>query len=309
MSNTTADMGAVMRRLAVDAMTSEVLRALAGQSVPCIVLKGAALQQRLYGSAALRPYGDADLLVAPSEVERAGAALASLGFELRFDPRNHPLRIPDPHAQDWIRGGDAVDLHWRLPGAGADGERTWRALAAHTRPLVVGGAPGVALDDAGIALMLALHAAHHGAGVPKPLRDLELGLERIPADAWRDAAALAREIDAIDAFAAGLRAVPAGEVRAHDLRIGPPRAPAARLKAGTPPPAGLAVLHVLETPWREGRARALLDALFPSRQFMRDWFPLARRGRTGLALAYATRLLTRARQLPSALAAARSARG
>jgi hypothetical protein len=175
--------------------------------------------------------------------------------------------------------------------------------------MTVGGTEAMTLDDTGTALMLALHAAHHGAGVTKPLRDLELGLARIDRGAWVEAASLAVALDAAEAFAAGLPTVRAGVAMAAELGLPAPRSAKARLKAGGPPPAGLAVLFVLDTPWREGRARVLIDALFPSPRFMRAWFPLARRGRAGLALAYATRLVTRARQLPAALAAARRARG
>src|SRR3954470_16247013 len=156
-----ADSAAAMRRLAVDAITAEVLHEFASEGIGTVLLKGLVLQRRLYGDGTLRPYGDADVLVAPSDLERAGAVLARLGFELGFDPLAHPLRMPGAHAQEWRRGRDAVDLHWLLPGAEAGGEATWRALAPHRRAIAVGGEPTAALDDAGIALMLALHAAHH----------------------------------------------------------------------------------------------------------------------------------------------------
>ena len=305
---TAADAATTMRTLAVDAMTSEVVHELEREDISSVLLKGLALQRRLYGDGTLRPYGDADVLVDPRELRRAGRVLADLGFELGFDPLEHPLRMPGAHAQEWRRGHDAVDLHWRLAGAEAGGEATWRALLRHRRTITVGGKPAATLDDAGTALMLALHAAHHGLALAKPLHDLELGLEAIAPGDWAAAAALALEIDAGDAFAAGLSLVPAGERCAVELRLPPPRSATVTLKAGHPPPAGLAVLHILETPWRAGRARVIRDAIAPSPEFMRAWFPRARTGRGGLALAYAARLVKRGRQVPAAIVAARRAR-
>src|SRR5690348_9309849 len=115
MQITGADRQAAMRRLAVDATASEVLGGLASDGIESVLLKGLALQRRLYGDGALRRYGDANLLVAPAELARAGGVLSALGFELAFDPLEHPLRMPGAHAQEWRRGRDAVDLHWRLP--------------------------------------------------------------------------------------------------------------------------------------------------------------------------------------------------
>src|SRR4051794_21121811 len=303
-----ADSAAAMRRLAVDAITGLVVHEFAREGIAAVLLKGLALQRRLYGDRTLRPYGDTDLLVAPSELARAGRALERLGFTLGFDPLMHPLRMPGAHAQEWRRGRDAVDLHWRLPGAEGDGEATWRALAAHRCPIAVGEQPAITLDDARTALLLALDAAHHGEPAGKPLRDLALGLESIAVAHWVEAAMLAAEIGARDAFAAGLRLVAVGEGRAAELRLPAARSATVRLKAGTPPPSGLAVLHLLETPWRAGRARAIRDAIAPSPAFMRAWFPRAREGRRALAFAYCTRLVARSRQLPAAVAAARRAR-
>src|SRR5206468_12940118 len=115
------------------------------------------------------------------------------------------LRMPGARAQEWRRGRDAVDLHWRLPGAEPSGAPAWRALQRHRRAIAVGDVTATTLDDPGTALLLALHAAHHGSATPKPLRDLELGLAAI-AD-WAGAAGLAEGVGATDPFAAGLRTV------------------------------------------------------------------------------------------------------
>jgi hypothetical protein len=52
---------------------------------------------------------------------------------------------------------------------------------------------------------LATHAAQHGPAVVKHLHELELALALWPDEVWEQAALLAGEIGATDAFAAGLR--------------------------------------------------------------------------------------------------------
>jgi hypothetical protein len=84
--------------------------------------------------------------------------------------------------------------------------------------------------------------------------------------------------------------------------------PSRRLLAADQPPGSLGVLRVLDAAGARGRGRALRHAFFPAPDLMRRSFPIARRGRGGLALAYAERAALRAWQLPGAIRAARSAR-
>jgi hypothetical protein len=311
MRRSTADAprAAVIRKLAVDAVAREVLRAFADDEVHSILLKGLTLQASLYGRDRVRRYGDVDLLVARAELPKARAVLERAGFVLCIDPLTQPFRMPDPHSEDWRRGGDAVDLHWRVPGIDAAADDAWQILIRHTERMAIGGEPATALNAEAIALVLALHAAHHGSLEPKPLEDLRRGVERIGFPTWLDATRLAAELLAVHAFSAGLGMVPAGAALAAELGLPEPGMWRVRVKAGEQRPAALGVLTVLETPWRRGKLAALLDALIPSPEFMRVCFPLARRGRTGLVLAYVVRGMTRARQLPAAIRAVRRARG
>jgi hypothetical protein len=297
---------ATARSLGVDALTIEVLRALRSAGCRAILLRGPAIRHHLGDE---RTYGDMDLLVAPSVLPQAGAALASLGLELGLDHHAHP-GAAEPHAQEWGRpgGAHAVDLHWRIPGVEAPPERAWEILAGCAEPMPLGGEPAEALRAEGIALVVALHAAYHGRTQAKPLRDLELALDRLGADTWRDAARLAAELDATDAFSAGVRLLPAGERLADGLGLGEVRSAQRVLLAGDQPDGALGLLRIMRPAPARERLRALRYALLPSPEYVRAYSDLARRGRRGLALAYVIRAARRAVRLPAAIRAVRAAR-
>jgi hypothetical protein len=58
----------------------KVLRCLAADGLPVVLLKGAALSAAVYGNAAVRPMGDLDLLVRQRDTTRILRALARLGY-------------------------------------------------------------------------------------------------------------------------------------------------------------------------------------------------------------------------------------
>ena len=297
-----------MRTLAVDATTVEVLRAFQHASCRSILLKGLTLQRELHRDGSRRRYLDTDLLVAPSDLPRIAEALAGLGFRLVLDHSDHP-GVVEPHAQEWVRfGRKSVDLHWRIPGVGIPADRAWDVLAARTAPIEIGNTVGKSLTPPGVALLVALHAAHHGTTVEQPLGDLERALGQIDRAIWAEAARLASELDALEAFAAGLCLAPAGERLAGDLRLPAVSSPRRRLMTTDQRPGSFGVLRILEAPTTRERMRAIRAALLPAPAVMRVGFPLARRGRIGLVLAYPARLLARTWQLPAAIRAVRWSR-
>jgi hypothetical protein len=129
------------------------------------------------------------------------------------------------HGETWLaipagaRYPVVVDLHFRLAGADADAGRTWDALKSRSTTIELGGAQVPILDRAGSAMHIAVHAAQHGQGYAKGCRELARALDRWSAEVWRDAAALAGEIEATDAFAAGLRLVEPGVELAQRLGL------------------------------------------------------------------------------------------
>jgi hypothetical protein len=300
---------ATARSLGIDALTIEVLRAFRAAGSRGILLRGAAYRRHLYADGTPRGYGDVDLLVAPDDLNRAGAALASLGFEIGLDHVEHP-GATEPHAQEWGRPGGprVVDLHWRIPGIEAPPQHAWEILSALAEPMPIGGEPAESLRAEGIALVAALHAAYHGRTHAKPVRDIERALEAIDGDAWTAAGELAVELGATQAFAAGLRLVPAGERLASELELPEVRSRRRILLAGDQVAGSLGLLRIMERAPARERLRALRYAVLPSRAYMRATSPLAARGPAGLALAYLARGSRRTLQLPAAIRAVRASR-
>ncbi len=276
----------------VDRMTAELIDALSRRGVEAIVLKGPSFAEWLYGDGAVRSYGDCDLLIAPGQIAAAQQVLQDLGFRDYSAPLAHP-RL-ESHA--WRRDPDWVDLHSTLIGMRVHPEEVWRTLSQKTESQRIGGASLRVLDPVARTLHVALHAAQHGKDEQKPLDDLGRALELVPAELWTEAAELAERLGAIDAFATGLRLLPAGQALASRLRLGSAGSVESTLLVD-PVPLALGFEHLSTVHGVGAKALIVLRELIPTPAFMRWWSPLARRGRAGLALAYCWRpvwLATRA---------------
>lgn len=64
-----------------------LLRALADAGIPTVVMRGLWLAGAVYPDPVLRPHGDVDIIVPPSEAPRVGPVLEGLGFALRRETR------------------------------------------------------------------------------------------------------------------------------------------------------------------------------------------------------------------------------
>jgi hypothetical protein len=279
---------AAMRTLRIDVASAEVFTALQDEGVPSVLLKGPSVARWIYETAR-RTYEDCDLLVRGSDLEHAQRVLDRLGFERRgLDsiPNDWPK-----HAVVYRRGDVSVDLHRTLLGVGAGTDLLWDALAPHREPMLVGGTNVDVLDPAGRALVLGLHVAKDGGRAEKPLRDLQRALSVLPDEVWRDASAIASEVGAIEAFAAGLRRTPEGQGVAARLELPMRVSPQIALREEAAPPLSVGIDWLLRSRGTSSKAKLVLRKLVPPPGYMRDWSPLARRGPLGLALAYAWRPL------------------
>jgi hypothetical protein len=267
--------------LKLEAVTGEVVALLRAAAIPTIVLKGASVIRWLYADDP-RTSTDVDLLVPPSKLTEAETVLAQYGFRAAHG---------DEHAHEWVRPRDGmvVDLHDTVVGFGLAPDELWRGLVGETEPMRIGGHDTDVLRAPARALHLALHASQHGVEVGAALDDLRRALERLPEDTWREAAGLAERLRATPAFAAGLRLTPQGAEVAERLGLPVQISAEIALRARTPPPVALGLQQLAATRGLRRKLAFLASELAPPPPFMRARFGFARRGRIGLAAAYAWR--------------------
>jgi hypothetical protein len=295
---------AVADRLRIDAATAEVLSHLEACGVGALLLKGPSFAAWLYRDGERLVYKDVDLLIGPGDMDVVAKVLA----ELRYRQRVEQEALPGwwlGHASEWWRAADGVqvDVHRTLPGIGVDPRAAWLALSAETEELPVAGRSARTLTVPARALHVALHAAHHGAGGGKPLEDLERALEIADDELWRRATALADELDATDAFAAGLRLKAAGVAVAARLALPAGRSVEVALRAASAPAEALGFERLARArTWRE-RADIVGHKLVPPPEFMRHWSPAAAGSRRMLLRAYLQRPFWILRRAPRALSA------
>ena len=289
-----------MHTLRIDAATAEVVNVLREGGVPSILLKGPSVARWIYDGAS-RPYGDCDLLVRRSDLEVSEQSLQALGFE-----RGGLYSIPGDwprHAAVYRRGDVVVDLHQTLLGVTADADRLWEVLAPHREQMRIAGVGVDVLDPAGRAFVLALHSAKDGGRDEKPRRDLERALEILPPDLWRAAAEIAAAVGSGEAFAAGLRRCPAGRELSVELDLSPQVSREIALRQHDPAALAVGMDWLLRSKGTRRKAGLVARKIVPPPAFLREWSPLARRGRWGLALAYLWRPLWLLWRAPAAVRA------
>lgn len=113
--------GAYVANAARNSVLLQELRGILGQlsqeGVAVILLKGAALLQALYGSVALRPMGDLDLLVHRRDVPTVLQVLSRQGYARRHAEPQAGLTIDAENEMLLYRdtGADtAIEVHWSL---------------------------------------------------------------------------------------------------------------------------------------------------------------------------------------------------
>ena len=230
--------------------------------------------------------------------------LADHGFTHRAVLSQHPDDRP-PWARTWKRAdGGNVDLHRTIVGVGATPDETWKVLGDKVEPVDVAQASLEGLNAEATALVVALHAAHHGSEIRKPLDDLTRALEAFPYSTWQAASTLADRLAATAAFATGLRLLPKGRGLADHLRLPEDASAEVLLRAGGAPPMALGFEWLSHVPGVRAKVRLIAAKIVPDPDFMRAWSPAARRyGRPGLVLAYIWRPLWLAWHAPRALRA------
>jgi hypothetical protein len=272
-------------RMAVEHATTSAVAMLRERGIPSVVLRGPTLVGLLYREEEARTSLDVDLLV--PDLDTASAALISNGYQVSVDWTPGMERHAWTHVRE---NAVSIDLHRTLVGVDADPARVWSVFERESSTVDLGGAAVRVPGGVAQALTVVLHAAQHGAGTAQTMRDLERALESFAREVWERAAELARELDAEPAFHAGLTQLPSGSALAADLGLessGSRRA-AIRATYGTAEPAVLG-LDALLTLRGSRRFAFVWGKVFPGADFMRERYPLARRGRVALAIAHGFR--------------------
>lgn len=278
---TAAVIGAVAT-LAVDAVATEVMRALRLAQIQSILLKGRSFADWLYDPGEARPYFDCDLLVSPDTYEAAGSVLSDLGF------RCGAPGLP------WVRGAVEVDLHDSLVGVRADKAHAWRELRSHLEVADYSGGAVDIFDTTARAFHVAIHAAQHGRGRDPRLEDLARAIERVDSETWRAAAHLADELEASAAFAVGLCLDPAGRalLGALEIDVRPPDVEV-RLRAEGGPEVALTFEKLHNASGVRAKLGVAKRALVPAPGEIRYIHGLEDAGPARLVAAYVGRLARR----------------
>jgi hypothetical protein len=141
-----------------------VLASLRQEGIRCIPLKGPVLTVGSYQKLGLRDFDDLDLLVAPSDVTRAVAVLAKLGYRGWDIPEQRiASHLSSESEHNLVREDGAVtlDLHWAVGRKyftiPLDFEDLWRRT---TRTKLIGAqVPDLSAEDA--VLFLCYHGGKH----------------------------------------------------------------------------------------------------------------------------------------------------
>jgi len=297
----------------LDIKAAEVHGAFRDAGIRTVLLKGRSIAALLYPEPGTRPYDDVDLLVDPEALSRAEQLLRRWDFEV-FDPES-PARQTDGelgpevgaqgrHSRAWLRSRDTlvVDLHDNLPQIGSDPRQAWKTLEPHLTTLSVGGTDVEVLDEPATALLITLHAAHHGEQWrTTATEDLERATATFGSGCWASTLALARELRAERAMGAGLGFTERGREIGRQLGIETDPTPALELLWSGAPWSATFVDAFRNESSQRARARMAARVLWPSPDAMRRGSALSRRGRRGMAAAYLLRILQLGRRLPAAL--------
>lgn len=139
-----------------------IARQLQAARIEFLVMKGFAFEARLCPPHVARHQYDLDLLVQPTDVSRAVAALQTIGlgnYELTHNPAVSPHRLATEYEIELKADGLTVDLHWKFrgsPGYRIDYAQLWNNRVEFT----LDGMRLSTLCDADTAALLALSIAH-----------------------------------------------------------------------------------------------------------------------------------------------------
>lgn len=152
---------AAVAGLSLAAAAAPVVRALRETGASALVLKGLALAHAFYPHPGLRPMSDVDLLIPPSDSERARAALEALGW--RIAEAEPDSRLRHLHGAAFRKlGAPEIDLHTRALAESASPEADAGFFSRAVR-LDIAGTPALTLAAADHLLVVCVHGLRWSA--------------------------------------------------------------------------------------------------------------------------------------------------
>lgn len=298
----------VARSLLLESEAGIAIDRLRSAGVESILLKGPVIARWLYDEGEVRPFCDVDLLVSPARFSTAMEILAESGYTHRL--AGAAAVEMGPKERELYGPGDVcIDLHAGLIGVAADPQRSWDLLLRRTVAFRLRGGMDVqVLDVPARAMHLALHAAQNGPVDEKAVSDLLRGLKRLERVVWVEAAKLAVQLEALEAFSAGLRIVPEGTNLAAELSLPTGMTVELFLRTQSARPDAIFFERFGEARGALGKAALVARKVFPTTVLLHANSAVARRGALGLVCARLYRPVSLAMRLGPAFRAWNRAR-
>jgi hypothetical protein len=142
-----------------------ILDLFADSGVAAIAYKGPVLATLLYGNAALRQFGDIDILVQRRELPKAFEVLRTRGYrpELVFSPAQERLYVRHGNERVFVREGSKVqvDLHWGICLPQYPFALSFESLCSRLAPVTVSGREIRTVVGDDLLILLCVHATYH----------------------------------------------------------------------------------------------------------------------------------------------------
>ena len=296
-----------IKALRLDQLAAEIVDALTRAGCDAVLLKGATTARWLYDDGGERAYGDVDVLIDRAQAASVAEVLTPLGFRCVTGEAELPNLL---YASNWMRRpGEFLDLHTSLPSAdGLAPSHLWEVLAEHQETWTLAGTPVRVLDWQARAVVVVLHAIHHGPAGASPLEDLRRLLARLDHDDWTEVADLGRRLGVEEAMGAGLRLERTGRGIASMLGLPTPSTMGLVLKGDGVFNSAHGIDRIARAHRPVEALRLALSELFPRPRALRRISALANRDRWGLLAAYVQRPFVVVAKVPAGLRAYRAAR-
>lgn len=139
----------------------ELVSAFRGAGIAFVSYKGPVLAQQLYGSLALRPYSDLDLMVRKGDLETIDSLMKEMGFAEVYLEK--AIDGPHLHHRQYFRESERlmVEIHWAPAQTYWPIQMDMVAAIAKAETVMVAGQPTPSFRADDLLLILSLHAAKH----------------------------------------------------------------------------------------------------------------------------------------------------